>query len=710
MLKEVIELQQKAVNHLVNVTLHKDEVTFRAPTGSGKTYMMADFMNRILATNPDVIFMVSTLSKGNLAEQNYDKFISYSEMGKFSRIKPHLIKSESSEEEALYIPTDYNVYLLPRDLYKKGGKLMKGCMEEFLTTMTMNQFFKGLGKRIFLIKDECHVATNNLDNLSNCFFEKVINFSATPNLRRGQTPDVEITDEEAVEAKLIKRIEVGDEEETVEDAINKFEEIKEEYRNRLGINPCLIIQISNKDKATEELNNNIFPVLEKAKHQNLKWMLIVDKERECNTNDIFKAKRMPVSRWKDYAKENTATIDIIIFKMVISEGWDIPRACMLYQVRTTQSEQLDEQVIGRVRRNPRLLDFEQLDDTAKELALTSWIWGNQPERGRKIRNVKLFDEATDITDTLKIKTTRIRPLSEKQEFNIREFIENQSSETTYKDIFSMYRKLKNTDNEIQDLCYEYADTYHKWWEVNNHLDKIVAESNNYICNYEHSMEIVKDEEGNEILTSFPEKSSYTDNGNYENIHDWVWKRTDGADKFSFDSEAERDWAYVLKHLSTQKNQSTNRGVVKSVITGRRNPNSGVISIFGEEEKEKIEPKEKFLWGKNFIANSNIKFEYYLNGIHSSYPDFVMMDDYGRIHIFEVKSVNVSSNRQVDFDVEIYKAKIEELKKCYKQASILTGYFFYLPVLKDDIWHITCFENGNETNITKEQFIQRIVEA
>ena len=48
MLKEVIELQKKAVNKLIEAIDEKDEITFRSPTGSGKTYMMADFMNQIL--------------------------------------------------------------------------------------------------------------------------------------------------------------------------------------------------------------------------------------------------------------------------------------------------------------------------------------------------------------------------------------------------------------------------------------------------------------------------------------------------------------------------------------------------------------------------------------------------------------------------------------------------------------------------------------
>lgn len=379
MLKQIIELQKRAVQQLIDVIKVKDEVTFRAPTGSGKTYMMADFMNQILSQNEDIVFLVSTLSKGNLAEQNYEKFCEYSSTGKFPFLDTHLISSETSAEEAPYIPTNHNVYILPRDLYKDGSRLKQGAMEHFLNTMTLNKYFSGFEKKIYLIKDECHVATSNLDNISN-FFEKIVNFSATPKLKRGQIPDVEITDDEAVEAKLIKRIELGDENDDVEVAINKFREIRKEYRNNLYINPCLIIQISNKEIAERELNK-LIPILNEK--QDLNWMLIVDKEKECKTNEAFEEKGLPVKEWKKYAKQPNSTIDVIIFKMVISEGWDIPRACMLYQIRKTKSEQLDEQVIGRVRRNPRLMDFENLNEDAKKLALTSWIWGNQPEKRKR---------------------------------------------------------------------------------------------------------------------------------------------------------------------------------------------------------------------------------------------------------------------------------------------------------------------------------------
>ena len=78
MLQEVIQLQKRAVKQLygkLNGT--KDSITFKSPTGSGKTYMMANLMDKFLKDRDDLVFLVSTLSKGELAKQNYEKFCLY---------------------------------------------------------------------------------------------------------------------------------------------------------------------------------------------------------------------------------------------------------------------------------------------------------------------------------------------------------------------------------------------------------------------------------------------------------------------------------------------------------------------------------------------------------------------------------------------------------------------------------------------------------
>ena len=98
MLQEVIDVQNNAVKNLVSKINSKKEITFRAPTGSGKTRMMADFMNRIRINNPNVIFLVSTLSKGNLAKQNYDVFKECYD----KKIYPELI-DETKTRKAVHI-------------------------------------------------------------------------------------------------------------------------------------------------------------------------------------------------------------------------------------------------------------------------------------------------------------------------------------------------------------------------------------------------------------------------------------------------------------------------------------------------------------------------------------------------------------------------------------------------------------------------------
>lgn len=684
MLQEIVELQNSAVEKLLALTRAntKKLYTFRAPTGSGKTYMMADYMNRLLQINPNVVFLVSSLSKSDLAKQNYDKFCEYRNSNGFSNIDPYLINSDIAGEERLYIPADSNVYLLPRDLYKKDSRLMAGPMLNFLHELKWIR-----GKIIIWIKDECHIATSNLDAIADIYFELTVNFSATPNLGRGQHPDVEITDAEAEQCKLIKTVVEGEDSDAVEDALKQFEDIKTQYRNLLDVNPCLIIQISNKLQADEELSNQIMPALNA--HPDLKWMLIVNDPKECDTNDVFKAKKLPVAQWKNYARSNLSSIDVIIFKLVISEGWDIPRACMLYQARNSRSKQLDEQVVGRVRRNPRLLDYELLSEEGKKLATTAWVWGVINNDTRKAYAVKLYDDQKDIIGDVKIKTTVIKPLSENTSFDINEFLDNKATKLTHKSIFDLNRKLRTSDSSVKSIVYEYADNYSKWFHAMEYVDDVIKESNQFRCDYTKSMELGPEE-------SFSTDSYYYDTGKYVRINNWVWKRKDGNLKFSFDSDAERDWAEFLKDISSEG--------FKKIRTGKKkvNPNAGAINLWGEVAADTVvDEKELYLWGKNYVPDSSIKFEYYLGTIHSSYPDFIMKDTKGRIHIFEVKSVNQSANFNIDNN--IYVAKVAELKKSYKQASLITGQYFYLPIQAGNDWQITQFANGVERTLSSSQF-------
>lgn len=688
MLQEVIDLQNEAIVKLLHYTKSKDEVTFKAPTGSGKTHMMADFMDRILADNGDVVFIVSSLSKGDLARQNFEKFKAYILNHDFNHINPFMISSETNDENRLFIPIEHNVYVLPRDLYKNKSKLKQGALADFLLSVTTAKPL-GLGKKIYVIKDECHIATSNLDTLKDDYFDKVFNFSATPKLSRGQRPDVELKEEDAIQAHLIKKIEYQSEIDTLNDALNKFEKIKKEYHDELGINPCMIIQISNKEKADEEIKD-VFEILQ-TNHPDLKWMLIVDNDKQCDTNDMMKTKGLRVSKWKDHVKTIASVIDIIIFKMVITEGWDIPRACMLYQVRDSKSEQLDEQVIGRIRRNPKLLDFETLTDKQKELVSNAYVWGLKDKNNITIHSIKVVgkEEDNELQKEMKVKTTRIKKDLEKKEFDVSEYLKEQQSPTITDSIFTLHNKFKNSPTEVKELSLDYVKDIQAWFKFTNNIDRISSISKELICNYSESMELNTDEQGNAIEVTLPLISFYTDNGNYVRMNNWIWIRSDSEDNnFSFDSMAEQQWASILSEFTDEDAPIGSGRIIKSVT----------IKEMIDEEEETV---KKYLFGKNFLSNSDIKFEYYLNGIHASYPDFIMKDYKDRIHFFETKSVNKAYD--LDINEEEYKEKINALKACYKQASKLTGYYFYLPIQKESQWQIFRYFNGVENVMSLRDF-------
>lgn len=185
-------------------------------------------------------------------------------------------------------------------------------------------------------------------------------------------------------------------------------------------------------------------------------------------------------------------------------------------------------------------------------------------------------------------------------------------------------------------------------EFNANLDSIKEKINSVAEDYEKYGKV------KEVSLRVSVDSSFDGEENLVPIGDWIW--TNAKEEFQFDSEAEKEW---FKILSKIKNKAC-----KSIEVG---------------------DELVYLLGKNFLENSNIKFDYYHTRKHTSYPDFIFKDRQNKIHIFEVKSVN--KNKNCDIDTDEYVEKIEKLKQAYKYASQKTGYVFYIPVNIEKNWKI-----------------------
>lgn len=688
MLDDVKILQERAVSELVKSISEKDDIVFKAPTGAGKTFIMAKVMDGILSKDDNVVFIVSSLSKANLAQQNYDKFNEYLELGLVQHLNPYLISSESSGENALYISSFDNVYVLPRDLYKAKSKLK--AQQAFLKFLLE---IKNQGRELYLIKDECHVATNNLDELKS-LFTKIINISATPRKK----PDVEISEQDAVNACLIKRVQYcssadyGDDDFSVDSlqykellkALDYLKECKKDYLEKSNINPCLIIQISNKDLGEKQFN-----VIERAlglsEYKDLKWVGYAKDPKVCQTNDQM-IKTSP-QKWEKYCKPNDSTIDVIIFKMAITEGWDIPRANMLFQIRDSKSKQLDVQVLGRVRRNPRIMDFEKItDEKERRLFTTAYVWGIKDNSSeQKSVDVTLKGSVPDgnrikneIQEEIKVKITKLADLNDTQSnFDIDTFLKEKQAPESCKSIFELYNELTKSSNRIQVECKRYMfssydDEYSKYFGFVNNLSEIKSKVKTILSSDSSSIEVVKNSLGKDLEVSLPYNSLYFQNKKYS-LQDvkGVWNNGSDMREFTFDSDSEKKWLYkMLQDFSIKK-----------------------ISL--DEEKDIL------LVGKNYLQNSEIKYEYYADGSHFSYPDFVLKDKYDRIFLFEVKSMNISSSLQID--TKVYQEKVEILKDLYSKVSSKVEHYFCLPILNGKSWTVHCYYKGVHYELKEDQF-------
>ena len=688
MLDDVKNLQERAISELVQSLSEKDDVVFKAPTGSGKTFIMARVMDEVISKDDNVVFIVSSLSKANLAQQNYDKFNEYLELGLVQHLNPHLISSETSCESALYIPSVNNVYVLPQALYKAKSKL-KG-QQAFLKLLLE---IKNHGRVLYLIKDESHVATNNLDELKS-FFTKIINISATPKKK----PDVEISEQDAVNACLIKRVQYcsssdyGDDDFSVDSlqykellkALDYLKECKKDYLEKSNINPCLIIQISNKDLGEKQFN-----VIERAlglsEYKDLKWVGYAKDPKVCQTNDQM-IKTSP-QKWEKYCKPNDSTIDVIIFKMAITEGWDIPRANMLFQIRDSKSKQLDVQVLGSVRRNPRIMDFEKItDEKERRLFTTAYVWGIKDNSSeQKSVDVTLKGSVPDgnrikneIQEEIKVKITKLADLNDTQSnFDIDTFLKEKQAPESCKSIFELYNELTKSSNRIQVECKRYMfssydDEYSKYFGFVNNLSEIKSKVKTILSSDSSSIEVVKNSLGKDLEVSLPYNSLYFQNKKYS-LQDvkGVWNNGSDMREFTFDSDSEKKWLYkMLQDFSIKK-----------------------ISL--DEEKDIL------LVGKNYLQNSEIKYEYYADGSHFSYPDFVLKDKYDRIFLFEVKSMNISSSLQID--TKVYQEKVEILKDLYSKVSSKVEHYFCLPILNGKSWTVHCYYKGVHYELKEDQF-------
>lgn len=674
--QEARELQERTIKAVIEKLQIKEEVTFKAPTGSGKTVMIAQIMNKMIENNSNLVFIVTTLAKSELGVQNHQTFETWTQKLKY--IKPYIIDTDNATiQSGLVIPPEFNVYSLTDALFKTNTIINRGPLYQFLG------YLKDKGKQIIWIKDECHKEFKNFEELYKSGkwpFIKKLNVSATPQTTKF-TIDVEIEEPEAQKTKLIKKL-VGknghrkqgngngydiDQYQELRGALELLKEIREKYISNFAIRPCMIIQIPFSDRGEYELEH-LIPLLN-VKTQDgsyfFNWIYICDdvKKYQTNTNlgNEDKLKRSTwKTRWKDEAKKMNSSIDIVIFKMVITEGWDIKRANMLFQITDPDSETLTEQVVGRIRRNPILESWDDYNESQHELALNAYVYGNIKEIDRKFKRVQRT--YSDNIPVIKIQTTVLKDLQRiysENDLDLKYDYEDWRMPDDKLSIFELRKKWLKIDDETKSLIWNNIGTYDDWFKFSYNIEAISEENKRLFKDYNNSII-------NSIIAELPVETYFEILQNHRNDQygpvtiktkedKYAWKIISEStdEKYYFDSLAEQSFAEEIKY-------------------------------FGKK-----------VWARNYYANSKISFEYINITKHKSFPDFIVLDKNNKYHIFEIKSFDVSNSQNVDRNE--YRLKVESLQEFYKELTKkLDNYIFYIPIKYQGKWEIWKYADGNET--------------
>lgn len=362
--------QRDAVNELKRYisigfkSTSRKEVVFKAPTGSGKTFMAASLFEELAEENSSVNFCIlwACPGKGELHKQSFDAVKTYLGGNPVcSLLEDDFFGSRKyiKDKEIVFINWEK---LIQKD--KETGKWANNLMkdQEGMNFIDVIEKTKQNGTRVILVIDESHIGASQKARI-----QEFINTIIIPNivLEMSATPlnnhiDVEIEAQKVVDEGMIKEDVIVNQGINKEDktlaeqdsellvlqkGYDKRQEIVDEYNKlNIAVNPLVLIQIPNVDEGEA------------------KKMVIKDFLREKGiTEDNGKLKFWCDDKGnfdKKAIKKNNDITEYLVFKTAVATGWDCPRAHILIKFRDGKSETFETQTIGRILRTAEAKSYD----------------------------------------------------------------------------------------------------------------------------------------------------------------------------------------------------------------------------------------------------------------------------------------------------------------------------------------------------------------
>jgi type III restriction enzyme len=393
----------------------------RAPTGSGKTRIVADFLPRFVSSQTLQPYAIVWFSVHNLHTQSMGKLREYyEEIGDAS-----LTLSDFSEIENDEIKENQIIFMNWESVVRENNRLRLNSEDTFgLEEVVDNTKRK---RALLVIIDESHYHATGpqsqllLDKLKPTITLEV---SATPNLlNRPSALLVAVTDEKVEAEQMIVKstddsgriiinetVKPGQQitaksgtAQVLDEAIEKRNQLKELYEKEGSkVNPLVLIQLPA--DSNDRIRQKIDEVKEHLKRQT----------PEISTDTS--PPKLAIWLSGDHSNvegisDSDNTIDFLIFKQAIAIGWDCPRAAVLVAFRDIKTPEFSIQTLGRILRMPEqkhyendilnkayvLTNISNMETAITDEQVKSWVVSNISRRRDKHHNDPRFYDELHLT-------------------------------------------------------------------------------------------------------------------------------------------------------------------------------------------------------------------------------------------------------------------------------------------------------------------------
>ena len=336
-------------------------VVLKAPTGSGKTIMMAEFLARFAEDKTHIPCAFIWTAPRQLHGQSKEKLEAYFSESRAVECATFedLDDRQIGENEILFfnwesIRQNNNIYIRENEQDNNLSNIIQRTREA--------------GREIVLIIDESHyhAQADTSQNLIAAIAPKLtIEVSATPTIQGDEVVRVDIGDvkkEGAAGRAMIKKSLVLNEgfknilqksgliqselaaksDDVVLDAALEKRRVLSEAYNAAGvaINPLVLIQLPDRHRQADDDRQDAIVQTLRDQHgisvENGKLAIYLSADKQ-NLEQVTRG---------------DSEVEVLIFKQAIALGWDCPRAQVLVLFREWASPEFSIQTVGRIMRMP----------------------------------------------------------------------------------------------------------------------------------------------------------------------------------------------------------------------------------------------------------------------------------------------------------------------------------------------------------------------